>query len=155
MRLLNEQSGFTLIEVLMAILILSVGLISLNFMQVSSVKGNADAIGLSTMSWLASSEIEGLMDEGYTAVVALDKGGAGAGAAGLDDGPSLVDSDVSAATADRTDTKTHSGYSIYTNVADNSPVNGAVAIRVIVVRARDNKFVKYDSFMTDFVKGGQ
>lgn len=40
---LTEQSGFTLIEVLIAVVIFTIGILSVNAMQISSIKGNATA----------------------------------------------------------------------------------------------------------------
>lgn len=39
----KEDSGFTLIEVLIAVVIFTVGILSVNAMQISSIKGNSTA----------------------------------------------------------------------------------------------------------------
>ena len=143
----KKETGFTLIEVLVAIVVLSLGLIAFNIMQVQTVKGNADGIGLSSMSWIATDFVEGIISDKYDIVEGFDGGGSNGGVAGLDDGlPANVGNANSATTPDMTDNTTFPGFSIRYNVAPDSPVDDILTIRVIVVRQRDGKRVICDYF---------
>jgi len=63
---MDMERGFTLIEVLVAIMFLTIGLLSLNAMQVSSINGNADAIRLTTATNWASDQVETLLNLPYS-----------------------------------------------------------------------------------------
>ena len=56
---LNQQ-GFSLIEVLVAIVILAVGLMSLISMQVTGIKGNAKASNITVASGYGADRLEKL-----------------------------------------------------------------------------------------------
>jgi type IV pilus assembly protein PilV len=66
MEKIKKQEGFTLLEVIMAISILTVGILSVATMQASSIRGNAFAWGTSEASTVAMGQIERLMDLAYT-----------------------------------------------------------------------------------------
>jgi type II secretory pathway pseudopilin PulG len=65
MTILKNSEGFTLIEALIATLILSVGLLALGGMQMSSVKGNTTANKLTIASTSANSGYELLLNMSY------------------------------------------------------------------------------------------
>lgn len=58
---LANERGFTLIEVLMALLILSIGLLGIAGMQIASINGNADSRDFTEASVAAQDQIEALM----------------------------------------------------------------------------------------------
>lgn len=58
---LKQTRGFTLIEALFAIFILSVGILTVAKLQGTSVKGDAKAGGLTRASLMASDQIENMM----------------------------------------------------------------------------------------------
>ncbi len=62
--------GFTLLEVLIAITILSFGLLGIAKMQISSIKANASAQKISSASSVAGARIELLMSAPYSVVTA-------------------------------------------------------------------------------------
>ena len=57
----HNEKGFTLLEVIVAISILTIGLLAVASMQVSAIRGNASAYGMTEGTWLASDQIEKLM----------------------------------------------------------------------------------------------
>jgi type IV pilus assembly protein PilV len=64
----SGSSGFTLIEVLISIVILSVGLLGVAFMQVTGTKGNTVGREISQGSFLAQKKMESLIQQGYDSV---------------------------------------------------------------------------------------
>jgi type IV pilus assembly protein PilV len=61
----NEQ-GFTLLEMIFAISILTVGILGVASMQVASIRGNAFSIGTTEATTRAADHIEKLMDLTYS-----------------------------------------------------------------------------------------
>ena len=57
----QNEKGFTLLEVIVAISILTIGLLAVASMQVSAIRGNASAYGITEGTSLASDQIEKLM----------------------------------------------------------------------------------------------
>jgi len=57
----NGQKGFTIIEVLIAMGIFSIGILGVAAMQIASVKGNAAAQGVTDIAVLAADRLEKLM----------------------------------------------------------------------------------------------
>jgi prepilin-type N-terminal cleavage/methylation domain-containing protein len=62
MKKITNQNGFTLIEALVAMVILTIGILSLYTMQVSAINGNATANRLTTASIAASDCHERLLN---------------------------------------------------------------------------------------------
>ena len=65
MQIINNEKGFTLIEALVAMVILVIGILSLYTMQTTSVKGNVNAFGLTSAATWATERIERLFTEKY------------------------------------------------------------------------------------------
>lgn len=61
MKYINDEKGFTLVELLIALAILAVGLLGLAGMQVSAMTGNKSANRLSAMTAVAQMAMEDLM----------------------------------------------------------------------------------------------
>ncbi len=59
------QDGFTLIEIMIAITVFAIGLLAINIMQTTSIKGNSAAKWNSLRTNLASDQIEGFMVTSY------------------------------------------------------------------------------------------
>ncbi|MFC1823194.1 prepilin-type N-terminal cleavage/methylation domain-containing protein [Thermodesulfobacteriota bacterium] len=120
----DEDKGFTILEVLFAVSILSVGLLALASMQVSSIRGNAFAGNTSLGTTWGTDRIEKLINlanEDYNDSLLVDSDGDGDG--GLDD--------ATDATADHKDTQ--GDYSIYWNISSNSLINNTKTVNVIVI----------------------
>jgi type IV pilus modification protein PilV len=60
------QEGFTLIEVLIAVVILCVGLLAVGTMQISAIRGNFMGSNTSIALTLASEKMEDLLNRNYT-----------------------------------------------------------------------------------------
>ena len=69
----NESQGFTLLEVLMAIVILSVGLLGMASLTVGIINGNVFSKNLSTATTLAQDKMEELRAQNYSDVVGETK----------------------------------------------------------------------------------
>ncbi len=137
---LNHKSGFTLIEVLIAVVVLTIGILSVNVMQLSSIKGNHTARILTDgVNWASfrleqmltmpyDSDSNGTDDDGDGNIDEADEqfvdgGGTNNGSIGLNDSPPNTDGIL---------LSPDGNYSIYWNVASNYPENGMKTIKVFV-----------------------
>jgi prepilin-type N-terminal cleavage/methylation domain-containing protein len=133
----SANQGFTLIEVIVAIAVLTIGILSLYSMHVSSINGNATASNLTTRSNWASDRIEILLSRpyGHSDLEDVDKDGTNepVDANGNDsDGGSFGLDDDTSVTADHRDASPDGRYTILWNVAVDTPVPNSKTIRVIV-----------------------
>ena len=60
MKAISNQKGFTLLELLIALVILAIGLLGLAGLQVAAIKGNVSGFKISTASAVAQQRIEEL-----------------------------------------------------------------------------------------------
>jgi len=67
---IRRQQGFTLIEVMIALVILAAGLLALMTMQIVSIKANAFSSEMTYASMLGQSRLEDLRNMGYDLVIA-------------------------------------------------------------------------------------
>ncbi len=67
----KKQSGFTLIEVMIALIILAVGLLALMTMQVVSIRANAFSSEMTYAAMLGQSRLEDVRNMDYDTVTAL------------------------------------------------------------------------------------
>lgn len=65
MNILKNSQGFSLIEAIIAMLVLTIGILALNTMQMSSLKGNTTANKLTIASTLAGNSYERLLNLPY------------------------------------------------------------------------------------------
>ncbi len=117
-----KEEGYTLIEILIAIAILAFGLLAVATMQVTAIKTNATASGISQRLTLGQAKVEELMNLPYIAL-----------------------SDGSYSSPD-------GKYTVSWNVAVNVPVTNSKTIRVVVTwteRGRDKR-IALDFIKTDF-----
>lgn len=128
MNKLRQENGFTLLEIIIAIAILAFGLMAIATMQVSAIKGNTHAFGLTEGAALAQDRIEQLLSLPYNDPSLLETGTIN-GVAGLND----------IAAPDQTDPNnpiqmSDSGqlYNVCWNIAPNYPLQNTKTIRVIV-----------------------
>src|SRR6056297_700438 len=117
----KQNSGFTLLEVLIALVIFAVGILGVATMQISSIQGNSKGRQISEASSLAADRIEMFIDVDY--VKWVDVGGDGT--AGLDD--------VGANADDRADLDGDGQDDIFWNIAEDFPLPNTKTIRVIAV----------------------
>ena len=117
---LRNNQGFTLLEVLAAISILTFGLLAVASMQVATIRGNAFAIGTTESTTWATDEMEKLMGLPWDDALLQDTDGDGAGG--------LVDT---GANADQGPV-TRGPYTVYWNIADNVPATNTKTLCVVV-----------------------
>ena len=67
MKISNEK-GFNLIEVLMAMVILSVGMLGTASLTVGTIKGNKVSRDVTTATTLAQDKMENIVQQGYSAI---------------------------------------------------------------------------------------
>ena len=60
MKVLTDQKGFTLLELLIALVILAIGLLGLAGLHIAAIRGNVSGFKLSTASAIAQERIEEL-----------------------------------------------------------------------------------------------
>ena len=158
MKRVKQEEGYTLVEVLIALGILGFGLLAVATMQVTAIKTNSRASGLSQGLTLAQAKAEELMNLPYSALALLDDDLDGTnqdadndgnddngGNFGLDD---TVDGGGSVM-ADDSELNVNGRYSIYWNVAVNEPAANSSRIRVIVTWTERGKNKRIS---LDFVK---
>lgn len=118
---LRGERGFTLIEVMIAILVLAIGILGIAKMQISAIKGNSFGSGLTEATSFSQNKMEELASLAYTDLNDVD----GDGTSGLDD---TVNPDGSQTVSGATGIQ----YEISWNIAVDDPAPNAKYIRVIV-----------------------
>ena len=148
MDMLKRQNGFTLVEVLVAIVVLTIGLLGAAFMQIKSVSGNASAIRTTRAATWAENSIETLATLPYDHADLTESINT-PGAAGLDctaptRAPALCLADHGPIA--------QGDFTLYWNVANDYPIFGCKTIRVIVHR-NDSELWRPDVTL-DYIKMG-
>jgi type IV pilus assembly protein PilV len=69
--IMKERSGFTLIEVMIALTILAVGLLALATMQIVSIRGNAFSTEMTYATMLAQGKLEQLRNMPYDSITSI------------------------------------------------------------------------------------
>ena len=118
-----QEKGYTLVEILIAIAILAFGLMAVATMQVTAIKTNASASGISQGMTLGQAKVEELMNLSYDHPDLSDTDG---------DGTAGLNHTLEADDSDNDPPETHGRYTIYWNVAVNEPVTDSKTIRIIV-----------------------
>lgn len=128
---LPSRQGFTLIEVMITLLVLSIGILAAGTMQVSALRGNSHAKQLSLAVVWGGDRLETLMAKSYDDAEIKEKKSTATVVAGLDY------TDVATQTADYKDVIDDGNgatFTIFWNIADDYPVLGCKTIRVLVRR---------------------
>jgi prepilin-type N-terminal cleavage/methylation domain-containing protein len=149
-----QEEGYTLIEILIAIAILAFGLMAVATMQITAIKTNATASGISQGLTLGQAKVEELMNLTYSALSDADTDSDGTDEDLDDDG---VDDDGDNFGLDDTvegddspyPPKKIGRYTIYWNVAVDEPVTSSNTIRVIVTWSEKGRNKRIN---LDFVK---
>lgn len=107
----TDQNGFSLIEVLIAMLILAIGSLAITAMQASAIRGNSLGRDYTEATVVGMDQMEYLLTLPYTHADLEDTGG-GNGEAGLDDGTGMapVDPDRQIVNGD---------YTVFWNIAED------------------------------------
>ena len=119
----HNEKGFTLLEVIVAISILTIGLLAVASMQVSAIKGNTLAFGVTGATSWASDQIEKLIVLPYDHEDLKDTNGDGA--SGLENASEATDDNPNPP-------PTHGKYKVYWNVAVDDTADGTKTLNVIV-----------------------
>ena len=120
----KHDAGFSLLELLIALSIFSIGLLALGLIEIHSIRTASRALRLTEASALASSLIEEIQSRSYGTYQDLQETGDFAGEDGLDAFPPESNAFDGSAT--------HDGFTTYWNVADDLPTDGNKTIRVQV-----------------------
>lgn len=145
---MKEQDGFTLLEVLVALLIFSIGLLAAASMQVMAIRGNYHSAALTEASYWATGQMERLLSKDFTDPELQDTDGDGTnqdadndwvdddgGNFGLDhvadpDSDGQPDNDTTGSQADFQETQ--GIYTISWNVAEDVASNDTKTVKVMV-----------------------
>jgi prepilin-type N-terminal cleavage/methylation domain-containing protein len=160
----QTDGGFTILEIMLAIGILSIGLLAIASMQISAVRGNSSARDISEAATLAELQMETLMSLPYRFELALDNQNhaelqetsavfdpSDAAGLGLNNpfpvdtrlfNPSAYDMANPAANTYppdhfRTEDKYRIPYTIMWNVTTDAEINNTKSVRVLVVWVDD------------------
>jgi len=143
---LNNQQGFSLIEAMIAMVILSIGLLAVGLMQIGAMKANTNAHSRSDGVTLAQSTMDTLRSLPLNDNRLTDSD---PGAVDLDDGRAVGNNAPVAANAGHKGDELFAtnpivgangqSYTVFWNVDDNTPVIGAKTIRLFVYWT-DQKF---------------
>ena len=133
---MKREQGFTLLEIIIAIAILSIGLLAVATMQTTAIIGNSQAIGITEGITLAQDRAERIARLAYNDATLSDGAGTNDDSAGLDDNPN----DATNPLADQSDPNNPilvggvgRPYNVYWNVAEDWPITNTKTIRVIVL----------------------
>ncbi len=143
MKIRNNENGFTLIEALVAMVILTIGIMSLYSMQITSIQGNSTASQITTAATAGANQVENIFAMDYDLLLDTDTDGL----PGLQDSQCCFDgndpdhNEVAgcAAKADGC-APGPDGYAIYWNVAVDEPMPATK--RVVVTVARTDRGVR-------------
>jgi type IV pilus assembly protein PilV len=149
----GNQRGFSLIEALIAIVLLSVGLLAAGLLQIGGMKANASAAGRTSGIAVAQSILDDLRSRPLDDALLVDTGTSGSG---LNDGMAIGGGDPTPGNADHSagqitaaDGRT---YTVFWNVADGTPMSGTKTLRLFVYW-NDQKF-GLNKVVTTTVLGG-
>jgi type IV pilus assembly protein PilV len=124
----KREKGFTLLEVIVAISILTIGILAVASMQIGAIRGNAFAGGVTEGAVWAGDGIEKLMRLSWNDPLLQDTDGDGAN--GLDD--TGFDNDPATPGDSDQPLVVEGKYTIHCNVADNVVINNTKTVHVIV-----------------------
>ena len=125
------QHGFTLIEVLIAIAIFSIGILAVYSMQISAITSNTNARHSMTVLTIAKDRVEELIDLPYDHADLL-----GSPAPGIDHTPNASTDSIDNDEDGQIDEAGEAGQiSITWTVIDDQPLPGTKSVRVTAVRS--------------------
>jgi type IV pilus assembly protein PilV len=130
---IGNQRGFSLIEALIAMVLLSVGLLAAGLLQIGGIKANVNAAGRTTGIAVAQSVLDDLRGRPLDDPFLLETGTNGSGlndgmaTGGADPTPGYADHSAGQITA--ADGRT---YTIFWNIADGTPMTGTKTLRLFV-----------------------
>ena len=117
---INNEKGFSLIEILIAITIFAIGILAVGKMQIKAIQGNSFANDLTEATTLAQNRMEELIGFSYTDPLLDDTNGNGN--AGIDS--------ANATTADHN--AVDGRYNIFWNIAPDHYISNTKGIKIII-----------------------
>ena len=141
----NDQGGFTLIEVLIAMAIFAIGILGVAAMQLTSVRGNTSAGNVTANTFILKDRMESIMSLSYGNPVDLS---AGVHTPAQDaDG---VDNDADGTTDEAGET---GPITISYTVADDTPVSRTKTITYTITRthAFGNKWTTFTQVLPEII----
>jgi len=138
MEMKKSQKGFTLMEVMVAIVVLSIGIFAVGTMQIRAMRANQYARELTEAVTLAQKQIEEMMFWDYDDARLTDGDGVDAGTAGLGNNPDDRDPAKQKEPDERHPNNpirqegVAQTYNLYWNVVEDSPITNTKTIAVIV-----------------------
>ena len=134
----NGESGFSLLEVMMALVFFAVGFLGIANMQAVSIRGNAKAMNMTAACQIGTAIMEDIMAMAYDDPRLNDDDGDGQ--AGLQDSPAA--DEVNPSNPVKAGGLGGGLYNVYWNVAKNWPIENMKTIRVIVTWSADGQSKK-------------
>jgi len=156
MKTLQTENGFTLIEALVAMVVLSIGIFSLYSMQLNGIRGNSKANTLTTAATWNADQVEQMIGVQYSDATVKDTDGDGTNhdldQNGIDErGNNFGLDDITIATADGNFATPDGRYLVLWNVAVDLPMPNLKTIRVHVLD-QTNRLTKPVTFT--YIKAG-
>lgn len=150
----GNEAGFTLIEALIAMVVLTIGVFALYSMQIISIRGNAHSNSISLASNIAAEQVEDIISLNYIDVAKLqDVNGDGTkqdlNDDGVDDDGDNFGLDNVDGAADYTVAPSNATYTVFYNVAEEVPMRDTKMVRVIV---RDNSRSMNNTVSFQYIK---
>lgn len=144
--ILNNNRGFSLVEVLVALTIFAIGILAVAQMQYISMSADSSSAATTESAMITQEIAEALRQMDYESPDMLDLT---ADAAGGLDSAAVPTSPPSAGTSDYLFATPNNRYTAYYNVQDNSPYTDTKTIRIIVLW-NDKSFAK--RYTIDLIK---
>ncbi|MDM8535699.1 prepilin-type N-terminal cleavage/methylation domain-containing protein [Desulfobacterales bacterium HSG17] len=138
---INNPDGFSLMEIMIALAIFSIGILAVISMQVSAIQGNGTGRVVTESVTSLQDQIETIISIDYDNALLDDSDNDGVG--GLDDATSGTADQFQAATSDNP-------YELYYNVANDYPIENTKTLRIIVIW--NNRGVDTDLSL-DYIRG--
>jgi len=133
---LQNQRGFSLIEAIIAMVILTIGLLAVGLMQIGAMKGNTTALTRADGVAMAQSVMDTLISSSLDNALLTDNGSvldAGAATAGSPPVPGNADhAGGELFGANPVQGVNGMNYTVFWNVADDTPINDAKTVRLFV-----------------------
>ena len=133
-----DQKGFTLIEIMIAIVIFSIGMLGIARLQMIATEGNSFARKMSEAANIGQDRTEEALSMEYDFYI--DTNGNGAAGSGLNDTGAGADYSFAL-----------SGYTININVSEDFPITNTKTIRIITtwpqkgsIRQSSVDYIKFD-----------
>jgi len=154
--IMRNQKGFTLVELLIALVIFAVGILGVATMQTTSIKGNSKSRQIGEASNVAASRIETILAREYNDPAFEDTDGDGTGQDADKDGDDDDDGnfgldDGLAASDGQADSDGDGVNDMYWNIAVDYPLPNTKTIKIFVIPPGTAKTVEMTYIKADII----